>query len=142
MSLYDLTFYDVICRNAVAHRDKLAWFEAENGREVTFAQYKAMADCLARGLQDLGIGQGDRIGVLGKNSLEFFLLYGAAGALGAIMLPVNWRLPADEMAFNNVFDLGAGETFQRLVVGKAQFVVTGREGAVLLLRLLPGFAQT
>jgi long-chain acyl-CoA synthetase len=37
--------------------------------------------------------------VLAKNSLEYFLLFGAAAALGAIMLPVNWRLSADEVGF-------------------------------------------
>jgi acyl-CoA synthetase (AMP-forming)/AMP-acid ligase II len=51
-------------------------------------------------LQRSGIKKGDRIGVLGKNSLEYFLLYGAAAALGAIILPINWRLSADEINFN------------------------------------------
>ena len=100
MSLYDLTFYDVICRNAVTHKNRPAWFEADDARELTFAQYKAQVDRLARGLHNLGIGHGDRIGVLGKNSLQYFLLYGAAGALGAIMLPLNWRLSPGEIAFN------------------------------------------
>lgn len=100
MALYDLTFYDVICRNAVTHKNRPAWFEADDARELTFAQYKQQVDRLARGLQNLGMQPGDRIGVLGKNSLEYFLLYGAAGAVGAIMLPVNWRLSANEIAFN------------------------------------------
>ncbi|MCK4791530.1 MAG: AMP-binding protein [Desulfobacteraceae bacterium] len=43
---------------------------------------------------------------LGKNSLEYFLLYGAAAALGAIVLPINWRLSADEIGYN----LNAGES--------------------------------
>jgi long-chain acyl-CoA synthetase len=38
--------------------------------------------------------------VLGQNSLAYFTLYGAAAALGAVMLPVNWRLSAEEVAFN------------------------------------------
>jgi long-chain acyl-CoA synthetase len=57
-------------------------------------------DRLAAGLQHVGIKTGDRIGVVGKNSLGFFQIYGAAAALGAIVLPINWRLSADEMAFN------------------------------------------
>jgi long-chain acyl-CoA synthetase len=100
MALYDLTFYDVICRNALTHKDKPAWFEADDARELTFAEYRKQVDRLARGLQNVGIQHGDRIGVLGKNSLEYFLLYGAAAALGAIMLPINWRLSANEIAFN------------------------------------------
>ena len=100
MGIYDMTFYDMICRNAVCHKNRLAWFEVADNRELTFAQYKEQVDRLACGLHRLGIQQHDRIGVLGKNSLEYFLLYGAAAAVGAVMLPVNWRLSADEIAFN------------------------------------------
>ena len=59
-----------------------------------------MVDSLACGLKARGIEKGDRIGVLGKNSLVDFLLYGAAAALGAIMLPINWRLSPGEVCFN------------------------------------------
>ncbi len=100
MGLYDLTFYDMICRNAVCYENRLAWFEVDDNRELTFAQYKEQVDRIACGLQKLGIQHKDRIGVLGKNSLEYFLLYGAAGAIGAIMLPLNWRLSVNEIAFN------------------------------------------
>jgi acyl-CoA synthetase (AMP-forming)/AMP-acid ligase II len=37
---------------------------------------------------------------LSKNNSEYFLLFGAAAALGAIMLPINWRLSSDEVCFN------------------------------------------
>ena len=100
MGLYDFTIYDLICRNAVNFGDSPAWFEVDDGRTITFAQYKEKVDRLAYGLQQAPIKQGDRIGVLGKNSLEYFLLYGAAAAIGAIILPINWRLSADEVCFN------------------------------------------
>jgi long-chain acyl-CoA synthetase len=90
----------VICRNARCFGNKEAWWDAEEGRSITFEQYKEQADRLASGLKILGIRKGDRIGVIGKNSLEFFLVYGGASALGAIVLPINWRLSADEMAYN------------------------------------------
>ncbi|UCD89600.1 MAG: AMP-binding protein, partial [Desulfobacterales bacterium] len=63
-------------------------------------EYKKMVDRLACGLQKAGIQKGDRIGILGKNSLEYFLLYGSAAVIGAIVLPINWRLSADEICFN------------------------------------------
>ncbi|MBW2207895.1 MAG: AMP-binding protein, partial [Deltaproteobacteria bacterium] len=100
MGLYDFTFYDLINRNAVSFKEKDAWFEVDDNRTLTFSQYKEKVDCLAYGLQKAGITKGDRIGVVGKNSLEYFLLYGAAAALGAIMLPINWRLSADEVGYN------------------------------------------
>ncbi len=100
MGLHDYTFYDLINRNAVSFGDRPAWFEVDDQRLVTFAECKRQVDQLACGLQKIGIKQGDRIGVFGKNSLEFFLLYGAAAALGAIVLPINWRLSAEEAVFN------------------------------------------
>ena len=100
MGLYDFTFYDLISRNAATFGDKEAWFEVDNGQTLTFSQYKEKVDCLACGLQNAGVRKGDRIGAVGKNSLEYFLLYGAAAALGAVMLPINWRLSADEVGYN------------------------------------------
>ncbi len=100
MGLYDFTFYDLIDRNARSFNNRPAWLEADDGRSLTFGQFKEAVDRFASGLQQAGIKKGDRIGVIGKNSLEYFLLYGAASALGAIVLPVNWRLSADEVIFN------------------------------------------
>jgi acyl-CoA synthetase (AMP-forming)/AMP-acid ligase II len=121
MGLYDFTFYDLIARNAVCFKENDAWFEVDDSRSLTFSQVKEKVDHLACGLQKSGIKKGDRIGVLGKNSLEYFLLYGAAAALGAIMLPINWRLSAEEVGFNLndcepklVF---ADKEFQELVQG-------------------------
>lgn len=121
MGLYDFTFYDVINRNAINFRNRIAWFEVDDGCVLTFGQYKEKVDHLACGLQNSGIRKGDRIGVLGKNGLEFFLLYGAAAALGATVLPINWRLAGEEVCFNfndctprAVF---ADEEYQGLVEG-------------------------
>ena len=100
MALHDYTFYDLINRNAVCFNNRQAWFEVDDQRTLTFAEYKEQVDQLANGLQKIGVRKSDRIGVLGKNSLEYFLLYGAAAALGAIMLPINWRLAAEEVCFN------------------------------------------
>jgi long-chain acyl-CoA synthetase len=100
MGLHDFTFYDLINRNAVCFNNRPAWLEVDDQRTLTFADMKLQVDRLAAGLQQAGIHKGDRIGVLGKNSIEYFLLYGAAAALGAIILPINWRLSADEVIFN------------------------------------------
>jgi acyl-CoA synthetase (AMP-forming)/AMP-acid ligase II len=100
MGLYDFTFYDLINRNAVCFKDSPAWLEVDDGRTITFSAVKERVDRLACGLHRAGIAKGDRIGILGKNSLEYFLLYGAAAALGAIILPINWRLSVEEVGFN------------------------------------------
>jgi acyl-CoA synthetase (AMP-forming)/AMP-acid ligase II len=100
MALFDFTFYDLINRNAVCFNARQAWFEADDQRTLTFTQVKEQVDRLAGSLQTLGVKKGDRIGVLGKNSLEYFLLYGACAAIGAILVAVNWRLSAEEALFN------------------------------------------
>lgn len=74
MTVYDYTFYDLINRNAVCFNDRQAWFEVDDQRTLTFAEYKEQVDQLANGLQKIGIKKGDRIGVLGKNSLEYLQL--------------------------------------------------------------------
>jgi len=121
MGLYDFTVYDVIRRNARCFREKPAWLEVSDGRETTFGQFKDKVDHLAKGLQEAGLKKGDRIGAMGKNSFEYFLLFGAASALGLIVLPVNWRLSAEE-AGNNLADGGprlvfADQEYQELVKG-------------------------
>lgn len=99
MGLHDFTLYDVICRNAQLYHDRPAWLEVSQSSPITFGQIKQDVDGLAAALQRAGCQKGDRIGVLGKNSLAYFVLYGAAAALGAIVLPVNWRLSGKEAAF-------------------------------------------
>jgi len=100
MGLYDYTFYDLISQNAESYKDQPAWYESRDNRKLSFSEYKCEVDRLAAGLQQSGIQKGDRIGVLAQNSLEYFILYGAAAALGAIMLPINWRLSPEEVVFN------------------------------------------
>ncbi len=121
MGLYDFTFYDLIRRNALTFGDRPAWMEASDGHSVSFREFKQHVDRLACGLQRAGITHGQRIAVLGKNSLEYFMLYGAAAALGAVVLPVNWRLSAEEVTFNindgGAVMLMASAEYQPLVDG-------------------------
>lgn len=99
MSLYDLTLYDIINRNARLFPAKVAWLDAEDNQTATFAQYKLAVDQMAAALSAAGIRKGERIGVIGKNCLPYCVIYGAAAMLGGIVVPVNWRLAAAEMAY-------------------------------------------
>ena len=95
MGLYDITIQDVIYKNAVFHADKVGFVCGDV--RWTFAQFAQEVDRLAAGLATLGLEKGDRIGVVALNCHEFLLLYGAAAKLGAIMLPINWRLKPEEI---------------------------------------------
>ena len=64
--------------------------------------YQAMADwaaSLATGLQTRGVGAGDVVGLLSYNNIEFLATIFAANYVGAIAMPINWRLAAPELRF-------------------------------------------
>lgn len=97
MGLHDHTMYNVLKRNARIHGNRTALvFERQR---VTYGELLEKVDSLAGGLAAVGIKRNDRIAVLAKNTLEYVYLYGAAARLGAIMLPINWRLNPDEIAY-------------------------------------------
>ena len=95
MGLRDYALFDVISRNARLHPQRTAIvFE---GKRITHHEYLARVERLAAGLAVAGVSTGARIGIVSLNCLEYLDLYGAAARLGAIMLPVNWRLSAEEI---------------------------------------------
>ena len=64
--------------------------------------YEGMADraaALAGGLQARGVRSGDVVGLLAYNSIDFLTTIFAANHLGAIAMPINWRLAAPELRY-------------------------------------------
>jgi fatty-acyl-CoA synthase len=66
---------------------------------VTYRQMTERAAALATGLAARGVGAGDVVALLFYNSLEFLETIFAANHLGAVAMPINWRLAAAEVAF-------------------------------------------
>lgn len=66
-------------------------------QEFAAAQLSRTAVELATGLAEQGLRRGDRIAYLGFNSVAFFHTLFAAAHLGAVFVPVNFRLAADEV---------------------------------------------
>lgn len=97
MGLRDFTLSDVIERNARLFPGDIA-FEFEDQR-VSHAQYLGRVQRLAGGLAKAGVGAGDRIAILSHDNLDFVDCYGAAAWLGAILVPINKRLSADEIRY-------------------------------------------
>ena len=65
----------------------------------TYRDLNRLTNRVANGLHALGVNPGDRVGFLGLNHPRFlFTLYGAA-KLGAIFVPLNFRLTGPELAF-------------------------------------------
>lgn len=95
MGLRDFTIYDIFCRNARLFGSDTA--VVCGGKKIRFADVKKDADTLAAGFAGMGIGKGDRVALLAYNCCRFFNVFGAAAALGAVVVPINWRLAADEI---------------------------------------------
>jgi len=64
-------------------------FLAQDERRITYAETDAITNRLARGLQDLGVGRGDRVAFFMASALEVIYLTLAVNKLGAVWVPIN-----------------------------------------------------
>ncbi|WP_051712554.1 long-chain-fatty-acid--CoA ligase [Spirillospora albida] len=88
---------EVLRERAELHPDRLAFIAGDT--RTTYADFDRRVDRAAAALAAAGIGQGDRVAILDKNSLEYAeQLFGAA-RIGAVQVPVNYRLAPDEVAY-------------------------------------------
>lgn len=65
----------------------------------TFAQLEDASKRIAQGLQSLGIGAGDRVACLTKRTADCVALVLGANKVGAVCMPVNWRLAPPEIEY-------------------------------------------
>lgn len=66
---------------------------------LTFSELDAVIDRTAAALADLGMVKGDRLAILSHNCWQFPVLSFAAAKLGVILVPINFMLGAEEIAF-------------------------------------------
>lgn len=70
------------------------------GRAISYRDLNAMVTAQAQALKHIyGIGRGDRVAYLGLNSPEFLALMFACARLGALFIPLNWRLAGPEHVY-------------------------------------------
>ena len=99
------------------------------GREITYAGFAAQVARLAHALRVRhGVVAGDRVAVLALNSPEYLALLYACARLGAMMLPINWRLAPPEIGYI----LGHAE---------ARLCFTDEAHAAALAEAAPGLAS-
>ena len=68
------------------------------GERVTFPELAALTDRFARSLRGLGIGPGDKVGILMPNQLDFVAALVGASKLGAVPVPINGRFKEHELS--------------------------------------------
>jgi fatty-acyl-CoA synthase len=72
---------------------------AHDGTEYTYAEFGDRIARFATALSDMGIGEGDRVALLSPNTHWFLETLYAINALGAISVPLNYRLTAEDYEY-------------------------------------------
>lgn len=68
-------------------------------RRLSYREFSAATDELARGLLGLGFNKGDRIGIWSSNNIEWLLLQMASARIGAILVNINPAYRPAELAY-------------------------------------------
>ena len=88
---------DLLRRSALRYPGKPALVCGEV--RWTYAEFDAAVDATAAALSERGAAKGDRIALLSHNSWQFATLSFALARLGVILVPINFMLGAEEIAF-------------------------------------------
>src|SRR5262245_20774565 len=93
----DTSWCAVLAHHATRTPDKaITIFE---GQTTTYAEMAERAAALAGGLAEHGVRPGEVVALLSYNCTEFLETFFAANHLGAIAMPINWRLAAPEVRY-------------------------------------------
>src|SRR5438094_416291 len=99
-----LTLADFLERAEHVYGDREAIVDEPNppggglGR-ITYAQFAAMSRSLAAALDDLGVGDGERIAIVSPNAARFLVSLFGVSVFGRVIVPVNFRLNVDEVRY-------------------------------------------
>ena len=66
---------------------------------LTYDELAARAKGMALALDDLGVEHGERVAIVSPNSGRFLASYFGVSGYGRILVPINFRLTSDEIAY-------------------------------------------
>ena len=131
----DVNWFAVLAHHATRTPDKtITVFEGES---ITYRQMAARAAALAAGLHERGVRRGDVVGLLSYNCPEFLETLFAANHLGAIAMPINWRLAAPEVRYILDHSEARALVCDAALVGLADDATTGLEPTLLRACVAP-----
>ncbi|GAB3318860.1 acyl-CoA synthetase [Geodermatophilus aquaeductus] len=88
---------DLLHRSARRYPDKLAVVAGD--LRITYAEFDAAVNRCAHALSARGLEKGDRLALLSHNCWQFAVLAFATAKLGIVLVPVNFMLGPDEIAY-------------------------------------------
>jgi fatty-acyl-CoA synthase len=86
-----------IAHHARVRGNQLAMVEVETERHYSYREIDNRSEALAAHLESAGVGSGDRVVILSPNSTRVFEVAEACLRVGAVMVPLNWRLSTVEL---------------------------------------------
>lgn len=129
--------YQVLLERAANSPDSTAFISKKSG-EVSFSQLAERTRRFAKGIADAGIGKGDVVGALLPNCMELVDIYIAAGAVGAVFQPMDFRFQGEELK-NTLVNTdvkmifchrsGVNEALEAVIPASIQKVIIGGEKA-------------
>ena len=90
---------NLLARRAHINGSIEALYDVAADRRYTYAELNSETNKVASLLVDAGVKKGDRVALLQMNSAEFMTAFFATAKLGAVIVPLNWRLVPDELEF-------------------------------------------
>ncbi|MET0698051.1 MAG: acyl-CoA synthetase [Mycobacterium sp.] len=88
---------DIPRRSARRYPDKVAIIDGDV--QLTFAEFDALVDRAAAALHENGFGPGDRVALLARNCWQYAVLTFATARAAVVLVPVNFMLTAEEIAY-------------------------------------------
>ena len=85
---------EFLARAARLYPDKTAIVDGE--KRFTYAEFRERANRLSHALRALGVEKGDRVCILSPNSHFFLESFYGTSAIGAVLVPLNYRLVAED----------------------------------------------
>ncbi|MBI3438757.1 MAG: AMP-binding protein [Proteobacteria bacterium] len=89
---------DITAKRAALTPNGIALVDPIGGRKITYAMLEQRAARAASAFAAHGVAREDRVAILCRNRIEFFEAMFACAKIGAILVPLNWRAPAAELA--------------------------------------------
>src|SRR5512144_2922507 len=99
-----LTLADFLDRAELVYGEREAVVDEPNppggglGR-VTYRRFAAMCRSLGAALDELGVGEGERVAIVSPNAARFLVSLFGVSVFGRILVPVNFRLNAEEIRY-------------------------------------------
>lgn len=84
------------CQRQASLGDRAAFVWRE--QSISYAQFNDRADQLAASLSARGVSQNDRVAIISKDSIDTYAIFFACAKLGAVLVPINWRLAPVELS--------------------------------------------